>query len=368
MLDGRGLAGEGSPSCEEHGRQRVKAWSTSWPSLGAVGSVAGRGMIVAMAAIGAALLGAFIELCQLLLVVVGAVFGARISMSHGAALSGYVQQLGFFVAYSAFVLPAARDVIQGWLGMVAARQPERFGDRYENGGRAFVAVAFSVLVLALFAVVPGSGTRTQRAFELAFVLFALFVFGLGSAVPRAWFAVHATAARSADPMPQLLRQAGKRGALLCYCTILGIGIALAAAQCTVVQRHASASSVAAEPSALVETDTREAIASGELCRTPTVACPAELRITRTFLAATHVEVWVTSIAAELPSCTATLGPGVEVTAQRDAIERALDDSAAIAPPIAVSAGARIALRIAVPDGVERCSYTAAVHEVYVDTP
>jgi hypothetical protein len=168
------------------------------------------------------LLGAFTELCQLLLVLVSAVFGTKVATGRGL--------LPVMIVYSLLAWLPARDLVEGWLGMVARRLPDRYEDRAENVGRGVMAIAFSIAFIVLLLVLP-SDYRDRRgaAFETTYGLFALSIFGLGGAIPRLWFGLRASAWTTESAVPQLLREAGKRGALFITAAFVSIGIAFTTA-------------------------------------------------------------------------------------------------------------------------------------------
>lgn len=168
------------------------------------------------------LLGAFTELCQLLLVLVSAIFGTKVAMGRGL--------LPVMIVYSLLAWLPARDLVEGWLGMIARRLPDRYDERAENLGRGAMAIVFSVAFIVLLVVLPSDyRDRQGAAFEMTYGLFALSIFGLGSAIPRLWFGLRASAWTTEAAIPELLRETGKRGALFITAAFVGIGIAFTTA-------------------------------------------------------------------------------------------------------------------------------------------
>jgi hypothetical protein len=184
--------------------------------------------VEAVRALGRFVAGAFVEVCQLMLVAAGALFGVPLARDRGVPVSDSLVFLGFFAFYSLFVLLPARDLIEGWLGMIAGRQPARFGNRAENLGRATLMIAAAVG----FCLVPTTNETDSpetRAFTFAFLVLALVVFVIGGAVPRLWFAVKHVDSDVPDVVPDMLRETGRRGSLLVYCAFMGMGLAIAVA-------------------------------------------------------------------------------------------------------------------------------------------
>lgn len=168
------------------------------------------------------LLGAFTELCQLLVVLASALFGTKVATGQGL--------FPIMIVYSLLAWLPARDLVEGWLGMIARRLPDRYEERAENIGRGVMAVVFSVLFIALLFVLPSDyRDRHGAAFETTYALFALSIFGLGAAIPRLWFGLRASAWTTETAVPQLLRETGKRGAIFITAVFVGIGLAFTTA-------------------------------------------------------------------------------------------------------------------------------------------
>ena len=210
--------------------------------------------------------GAGTEFLQLLLVLVAAMLGPDLA---GGSESRTPHDLAiaflFFAAYSAIALWPARDLIEGWLGMFAGRQPARYADRGENVGRALIALVPLVL-LGAPAARPDQPAEV-RAFAEAFTTLAIVVFGPGTAVPRLWFAILGRAPSGPDEVPELLRESGRRGAHLCYAAFLGLGLGLVAARLALQPPPPGA-----HPS-LLEQLHESFDVKGDLCRPATASCP-----------------------------------------------------------------------------------------------
>ncbi len=307
-----------------------------------------------MRAIGLALVGASIELGQLLLVLVAAILGAEL-FARPASPGDVLRALLFFVGYSLFTLLPARDLVQGWLGMIAGRRPARYAERGENLGRGLVALAAGA-VLVLLAVVamplmPAHDPPEARALGAGFFGLALAVFGFGTAVPRLWFAFRrepssASSATSPEEVPALLAEAGRRGARLILCAFLGIGLGLAAASAT---RGRSVWPVAAR--------WRREQFTGALCRTPTPDCPHERHAVVRAPATARVDISTVAY-VDPPRCTIVpVGAWPPAEADRDALVTRLASAGDGGPvTVSVAAGARVALDVVLPAGAERCTY------------
>lgn len=303
-------------------------------------------------AIALALKGAFIELCQLLLVFAGATLGAGFfaGPSRFAArvdVASLLQLLGFFAVFSLFVLYPARDLVQGWLGMIAGRRPERYAERGENVGRAVVALASMALLMLPSAHAEDS--HEVKAFSFAFLGLALFVFGLGSAVPRLWFAIRTGGGGRPAEVPALLGVAGTRAAVFVYCAFMGIGIGLATASIARAQRPELAAAVSTWP--------REQLV-GKLCRVPTAACPTVAHGEVTAPVAARIAISAIFY-RDPPLCEITPIGWPATTAERAALAARLVDSDPPQQPYvaSVAEGDRISLTIAVPvTGPDTCTY------------
>jgi len=168
------------------------------------------------------LFGAFVELCQLLLVLVAALFAVQIAVGNPGAFV-------LLVVYGLLVWWPARDLVEGWLGMVSRRLPDRYEDRGENLGRGVMGVAFAIFWTVLWFVAdPDQHTKRAEAFDRAYVLLALAIFGLGGAVPRLWFGFKPAAWTRQSALPELLHQAGRRGAIFIVAIFVGIGLGFVA--------------------------------------------------------------------------------------------------------------------------------------------
>ena len=154
-----------------------------------------------------------------------------------SAMAGMLLAFGL---YSLLVLVPARDIVQGWLGMVAGRRPTSYSERGENLGRVLgdlvLVVAFLWIMVATFGVLSEREDASSNAFGFAYMMFALLAFGLGSAVPRLWFALSSRDLYSSDAMPELLVQAGKRASIFCYAAFMSAGLALTGARVTALAR------------------------------------------------------------------------------------------------------------------------------------
>ncbi|MEO6775285.1 MAG: hypothetical protein ABI467_20140 [Kofleriaceae bacterium] len=306
-----------------------------------------------VAAFVSAFVGAFVELCQLLLLFSGAILGAGIA--------GAPTVLVVVAVYAAFVLYPARDLIQGWLGLFAGFRPERYRDRWENAGRGIVALAGSVAILCL-PIADRRESHESQGFELAFLGLAVIVFGIGGAIPRLWFAFRSEGDTSTE-LPELLRQAGWRGAAFFYCAFLGIGLALVAGHSSPVQAHE-----AHAPAELASDDATFQRAwprfVGRLCQTATTGCPHAQVLD--FVAPRSTDITVTAFISDdiLPLCTlvpSSVWP--DDAHDHEALARhLLADDVEASAPIVVAAGEWIALRVTLPANAARCSYWIDIEE------
>ena len=305
--------------------------------------------------------GAFVELCQLVLVYAAALLGVELLVRQDMTLAAAAIPLGFFALYSAFVILPARDLVQGWLGMIAGRQPARYDDRGENLGRALVMLGS--LALLVLPAVDRHEPREVRAFATAFLLLAMLVFGLGGAVPRLWFTIRSAPEGAADQVPELLREAGKRAARLFYCTFLGIGLGLVAA--LAADTHVAASQPP-PPAASADVVASERVqVKGELCRAPAAGCPDHRDLAMAAFVAGRLPIaFYPDPGVDLPVCLAVVaGDWPAAAADRDALVDHLNASAGGGEASAqAKAGDRVQLRVVVPDGDDRCGYFVDIQQ------
>ena len=164
-------------------------------------------------------------------------FGGRMGPASLGRISAMVVLYGLF---NLLVLVPARHVAEGWLGMMAGRRPASYREPAQNlgGGMCDLAMFAGFLVLMLTASGPLSEGEdpSSIAFGFSFTLFSLLVFGVGSAVPRLWFAARRRDLYGADSAPELLVQASKRASRFCYLVFLSVGLALAGARVTALAR------------------------------------------------------------------------------------------------------------------------------------
>ena len=296
--------------------------------------------------------GAFVELLQLTLVLVAALFAIEIAIGHGLrdAIASDVPEppnqasLVLLVLYALLVWWPARDLVEGWLGMVSRRLPDRYDDRAENLGRGVLAVVFAVFWTILWFVADADASTAQgEAFDRSYALFALAIFGIGGAIPRLWFGRrHAAWGRRSD-IPELLAQAGKRGAIFIILLFVGIALGFVAAYAVEARRPDYRRPTLSTSTPLPVEDQRW----GTLCRQPTNDCPSSRHITaprmqRAKPDAVHVEVIENG---EPPVCDV-----VPVWTVDDRYRRGHDRT------VPVSAGATIAFDVALPERIDRCSY------------
>lgn len=211
-----------------------------------------------LVAAGRFLLGAFIELMQLTLLFAASFMGVNVALGNirlpDSVPPPSLAAFAFLAVYSLMVWWPARDLVEGWLGLLARRLPDRYTNRAENLGRALLALAYAALILALPA---GGRTFEGHAFANAYIVIAVVVFAIGGAIPRLWFGFRADAWDKPEAIPQLLQEAGHRGALFVIAIFLGIGLGFTAGY-TVASRRV------AQPVEL----------HGKLCRRDTKQCPA----------------------------------------------------------------------------------------------
>ena len=168
-------------------------------------------------------------------------FGKR--MGPGS-LGTMAAQLVLYGLFSLLMFWPARKVVQGWLGMVSGVRPESYRDTAMNLGAAVcdlvVFAGFLVLMVVASGPLSEGEDPSSLAFGFSFTLFVLLVFGVGSAVPRFWFATRRTGRASAGPAPELLVQAGKRASRFCYAVFLTMGLAMTGARVTALARGLAA--------------------------------------------------------------------------------------------------------------------------------
>ena len=269
------------------------------------------------------LYGAFVELCQLTLVLAAALFAIDTAVGNAGAFV-------LLVVYGLLVWWPARDLVEGWLGMVSRRLPDRYRDRGENLGRGVMGVVFAIFWAVLwFIAAPDVSTAQGEAFDRTYALLALAIFGIGGAVPRLWFGLKAAAWTPQSALPELLRQAGRRGAIFIVAMFVGIALGFVAGYSAQVPRM---DDVAPAPEPVVPV---EDLRWGALCRAATKDCPSSRhviadRVARAKPASLHVEVIPDG---EPPVCTVTQLPGT------------------------------FAFDVALPDGVDHCTYFIDVKPV-----
>ena len=265
------------------------------------------------------LFGAFVEFCQLLLVLVAALFAVEIAVGNPGAFA-------LLVVYGLLVWWPARDLVEGWLGMVSRRLPDRYDDRAENLGRGVMGVAFALgWTVVWFVADPDQHTKHGEAFDRTYALRALAIFGIGGAVPRLWFGFKREAWAPQSALPELLQQAGKRGAIFIVAIFVGIALGFMAGYGMQVRRADYVAPV--NPTRVPPRDLRW----GALCRVATKECPSSRRTTADRVG--RVSPWDVTVDVipdgEPPVCNvaqSTTGSGV------------------------------LAFDIALPDGVDRCTY------------
>nr|HEX4317938.1 hypothetical protein [Kofleriaceae bacterium] len=190
-----------------------------------------------MTAIGQFLYGLAAELTRVALVLAAGMlsahfFGGRVV---GGPLGALVIPLAIVAAYAALAIVPARDIAQGWLGMIAGMRPAAFGDPAQNLGRAVADVAAAVGTAVLLVVTFGAtsanpgDSASEEAMSFAYAVITASVFCLGAAVPRVHFGLCDVPDAPAPP-PALLQQAGRRASTFCYCAFVTIGVAFVAAR------------------------------------------------------------------------------------------------------------------------------------------
>ena len=196
--------------------------------------------------VGQFLYGVLAELVRVTLVVAtGALsaqfFGGR--MVGGGGDGGWlavVVQLAIVSGYALLVIVPARDIVHGWLGMIAGYQPPAYDEPAQNVGRAVADVALAAGGVVMLAVTMGQTSESgdsasSEALVFAYTVVAILVFCIAGAVPRLWFGLGKRRVVS-GAMPELLRQAGRRAAIFCYATFVSVGLALGAARAEVGAR------------------------------------------------------------------------------------------------------------------------------------
>lgn len=318
--------------------------------------------------------GAVTQVLTLLLVFAGAALGARmIGLAPAVEL---VAPFAFFALYAAFAIVPSRDLVQGWLGIVAGRQPERYDGRAQCLGRGVACLAS--LLFFLVPLADKYEPPERRAIEAAFFLLAILVYGVVAAVPWLWFGVLG-APRSkagAGELPELLREAGKRGSRFCYCAFLGIGLGIVAGEAAVTRRagtweHRPEPEIVVPPRApdeLVDNPEHRDDEIGDLCRTPTPDCPSEHRSVVTFTKIGKIEVDVGTWNKHAP-CVVALDPWFPMTpGARPTIDAFFADRQSFhwEPPWeTVIAGDRVGVTATLPLGAMSCQYLIHIDEPLV---
>jgi len=312
--------------------------------------------------------GAIAQVMTLLLVFAGALLGAgMIGPASGIEL---VAPFGFFALYAAFAIVPSRDLVQGWLGMIAGRQPERYDGRAKCLGRGVACLA--TLLFFLLPLADRHEPPERRAMEAGFVLLAILVFGLAGAVPWLWFGAVGTPRSKTSDLPELLREAGTRGSRLCYCAFLGIGLGIVAGEAA-LSRRAGTWERAPEPAVVLPPRAPDELVSnpdhrsdeiGTLCTTPD--CPREHRTEVVFTSVGKIEVNVGGWNGH-PPCVFAFDPGFPMTpGARPTIDAFLADPQRFgwSPPYApVIAGDRIGVTATLPPGATTCQY-----DIHIDQP
>ena len=318
--------------------------------------------------------GAVTQVLTLLLVFAGAALGARmIGLAPAVEL---VAPFAFFALYAAFAIVPSRDLVQGWLGIVAGRQPERYDGRAQCLGRGLACLAS--LLFLLVPLADKHEAPERRAIEAALFLLAILVFGLVAAVPWLWFGVLG-APRSktgAGELPELLREAGKRGSRFCYCAFLGIGLGIVAGEAAMARRAGTwerrpEPEIVLPPRARTSSSTtRIAVTTriGDLCRTPTPDCPSEHRTVVAFTKIGKIEVDVGTWNKHAP-CVVALDPWFPMTpGARPTIDAFFADRQSFRwdPPWeTVIVGDRIGVTATLPPGAMSCQYLIHIDEPLV---
>jgi hypothetical protein len=316
-----------------------------------------------MAAVFGFIAGAFVQLMTLLLVYAGAALGAR--MIGPASALELVGPFAFVALYAAFAIVPSRDLVQGWLGMIAGRQPERYDDRAQCLGRGVACLC--TLLLLLLPLADKREPPDRRAMEAAFLLLATLGFGLGGAVPWLWFGLLGKGRGAADELPALLREAGTRGSRFCYCAFLGLGLGIVAGEAA-ISRRAGTWERYPQPEVVLPPRSPDELVTnleprddeiGDLCATPTPDCPREHRSEVTFTKVGKVEVNVGTWGKNKP-CSFAFDPGFPFTpGAQPAIHAFLIDPQPFgwSPPwVPVIAGDHVGVTATVPSGKTSCQY------------
>ena len=324
-----------------------------------------------MAAVGYFLWGLGAEIVRLMLVLATAglassFFGGRMGPASPGAMAAMLVVFGL---YSLLVLVPARDIVQGWLGMVAGRRPPSYGERGENLGRflgdLLLVGGFLWVMVVTFGVISEREDASSNAFGFAYMMFALLVFGLGSAVPRLWFATRQQELDRSDPTPELLAQAGKRASIFCYAAFMSAGLALTAARVTALARGMAPAArhrgmaVAPPPAPPVHREY-----SGTLCITPAKDCPGQHYLEVFAPRTGPLEVRYGGLAG-LPTCPVapTLPKGTDpVVRDRFAAQLSQAKSSEVTAVIDVKKRDLVMLSLFLTEDLQRCGYRVVVDQ------
>jgi hypothetical protein len=297
---------------------------------------------------------------QLTLVLVAALLAVETAIGRGlhdaiasdAPRAPYSGSVFFLAAYSLLVWWPARDLVEGWLGLISRRLPDRYEDRAENLGRGVLSVVFAIFWTVLWFVADAdANTRQGEAFDRSYALLALFIFGFGGAVPRLWFGAKKTAWERHPELPQLLREAGRRGAIFILALFLGIGLGFTAAYAVQVKRADYVPPTYTPDSLLAVEDQ----GTGELCRMSAKECPT----TRHFVAERVSQAKPSAVLVEIlpfdgpPVCLVTPSWTVDDDARQWFADRSDGDRKR---SVATAAHSNIAFEVELPEGRDHCTY------------
>lgn len=286
------------------------------------------------------------------LLVVPAIF---VGQTFGGPLGAAPLQQSFpmilvIAVYALFVAAPVRDVVQGWLGMIAGRVPAAYDDRAVNVARGGMALAMTIAAIVLLVVtfgVRGAGeTASQYAFTFVFALTSVIVFGAGRAIPRLWFAVrNPIVTRDDHELPQLLAETGRRARTYFYGAFLSVPLAMGLASSAVILRDGPLP----PPPEVREThaafEHAQLMFWGRLCRTASKDCPATRRI-----AAHAPDSRVLHVRVRIDGD----GPLCAISADGNWLPR---QAGSAAKPVTVEHHpAALGLDVTLPDGADTCTY------------
>jgi hypothetical protein len=321
-------------------------------------------------AIAGFVIGAFTQVAKIMLVFVGPLLGAKM-IGIGPTLALLIP-FAFFAAYSAFSIVPSRELVQGWLGMVAGRQPASYDGRAKCLGRGLACL--STLLSFLVPLADNRQTPEQQAMVSGFLVLTIAVYGVLGAVPWLWFGVLGKPRDELPPddLPDLLREAGKRGSRFCYCAFLAIGLGIIVAEGDLDGRTGTWDEraglvVPSGPYPLTDPVLhRDEI--GKLCATPTPDCPREHRSELTFAEVGKLKVNVGTWSRD-DRCSFRFDPGFPMTPGAwPTIHAFLVDPQPFrwrAPKVTVLAGDRVGVTATVPSGATSCEYKIYINELQV---